>query len=1259
MKRFLFLALTAMAYAARTIVPSEPTLDSDGCYAISTAEQLYGYAKIVNESEVKTECGKLTKDIVVNEKNVKDTAFWTPIESFHGTFDGQNHTISGLICTDTSAYNVGMFGYVGAEIRERLSGEPWEVLKKAVVKNLGLINVSFVGKGAVGGIAGGAWGAVITNCYVDGAVYSNLYTGGLVYAGGLVGKSGPLEITNSRNLAYVGGYYAGGLVGNYDGSEPLTIVNSYNAGTISSNGTYGAFVGFSVGKLIISNSFNVGEKSLSREKLLVVGHHGRDTLIVDNYFYVDSWASNKYGINIDEKELKDGTLAQRLRNYNKDGIDGSVWGQWLGVDDIPQLSGKFVVGSSTLNIVAKTPSVVDGCYQIGTAEELYGFGFIANASLYSETPVCGKLTKDIVVNKNVLAKDTLNGNGGNFIPWFAVTNFAGTFDGAGHTISGLYFNDSLLRDAMGLFATVYAPDESRQVKIENVGIEDSYFYIFGSVGSLVGSVKTKSKTVTIKNCHGSSYLYGGAGGLVGSHAGDSLGIEDSYFDGVLESNNSSIGGLMSWVTGKFYIVNSYSVADLKVNPDFMGSYNGSLVGTNNVESNSYVVNSYGADPLSKKESREAYPLVGLASAGSIEFINSFSEKTGTEIFCFNCGSEKDFGIIQVDAGKFTDGSVAKLLHDYGESGINGLLWGQHVGYDAYPVFSGEVTTNFETSELKLVTFPEDTVKYSNSYIEGIKLSLPTPVRKDYVFKGWYASDDFSGEPVKSVPADAKGTQTFYAKWWHYPQMVGDCYELGDEGELILFSSFVDSLYRYSVNRPTLCTKLTNDIVLNKNVLVDGKLDSSKISSFVQWFPLNNYQGVFDGNGHTISGLYGYKGFFGKIESGNLVIKNLGIVDSHISGGNDVGGFVGEMYGKSLVIANSYFEGVVKGYENVGGLIGYTDRSQTLVLSSYHRGSVEGYADVGGLVGLSYEIYGSLMMMYSYNEGLVRSTWERSVGGLIGGEMTDFLHLSNSYNVATVTSKTSVVGGLVGSLKNDSAFIYNSYNLGNVSGTDSIGGVCGFKKDYVDLHLDAAYYLEGLPEGLGGTAVAAEDFANKNLLKRLQSYRDHGLDGSAWTQSDSDKYPVLNNKVSDKFIDSLLAVVTAPRSSSSSSVSSSSSSSSATEVSSSSEPKSSSSSVKSSSSSVKSSSSSNVPETSSSGKVSIASAFVASPVAIRTQGRMVEISGLRVGDSYALMDLQGRLLQHGQANGSTVMLQVAKSGRYLLRVAGRNRIVNVR
>lgn len=1318
MKRFFILALTAMvaAFAADPIVPSAPKLDTDGCYAISTAEELYGFADIVNASNTHDECGKLTKDIVVNEKNVKDTAFWKPIDIFHGVFDGQNHTISGLMYTDTSASGVGFFTSVSAVTKEISYGSR-EIVKYAVVKNLGLLDAHFYGKNYVGGIAGGAWGAKITNCYVDGSVYSSLRTGGLV------GNSGSLEIRDSRNLAYVGGYYSGGLVGLYEEREPLTIVNSYNAGTISSNGTYGSFVGYSLGKLEIINSFNVGEKSLSRETLPLVGHHDRDTIIVDNYFYIKSRESDKYGTIIDESELKNGKLAQRLRNYNKDGIDGLVWGQWLGVDDIPQLTGKFVVGSSKNNIVAKTPAVVGGCYQIGSAEELYGFAFIANASQYSDVPVCGKLTKDIVVNKNVLAKDTLNGDGSNFIPWLAVTNFAGTFDGTGHTISGLYFNDSWLHDAMGLFATVFAPDQSHEVKIENVGIEDSYFYVYGTVGSLIGAVESKSKTVTLKKCYASSYLRGASGGLVGDNSGDSLRIEDSYYDGVLESNENTIGGLLGWSGGKFYIVNSYSVADLKTDFSFTGAYYGSLIGTNSGETKSYVVNSYGADPLSKKESRDAYPLVGFASAGSVEFINSYSEKTGTEVACFNCGSKKDFGIIQVDADNFMNGSVATLLHNYGASDVNGALWGQHVGYDSYPVFSGDVSTNFVTSDLKLVTFPEDTVKYSNKYIEGIKLSLPIPVRKDHIFKGWYVSADFSGEPVKSVPAEATGTQTFYAKWWHYPQKVGDCYELGNEGELILFSSYVDSLFRYS-EHPTLCAKLTADIVVNKNVLVNGKLDTTRTDTLEPWIPMHGYNGVFDGNGHSISGLYstGYHclydngrlacGLFGKIERGNLVIKNLGIVDTYFLGGDDMGGFVGSMRGNSLVIANSYFDGVLLGIENVGGLVGYLDVANAVVLASYNLGLVDGDYDVGGLVGIADDV-DKLTVLYSYNEGPVKGI--QAVGGLVGQGVTEKFLIANSYNVGTVTSTKSVNGGLVGDFTFDSVYVYNSYDLGAVSGTDSLGAIYGLKRKSVVLDMDSVYYLEGLSANDGAIAVAAEDFANKNLLKRLQSYKNHGLDGSAWVQSDSDKYPVLNKKVSDKFIDSVFAAITAPGSSSSSSVSSSSSapksssssvaqsSSSSVKSSSSNAPKSSSSSVKSSSSSgapksssssvqssssmpksssslVKSSSSktsksssssakssnssvksssSKTPKSSSSGKVSIEATLALSPVVVHTLGRMVEISGLRVGESYALMDLQGRLLQRGFANGSTVMLQVAQSGRYLLRIAGRNKIVNVR
>ena len=465
----------------------------------------------------------------------------------------------------------------------------------------------------------------------------------------------------------------------------------------------------------------------------------------------------------------------------------------------------------------------------------------------------------------------------------------------------------------------------------------------------------------------------------------------------------------------------------------------------------------------------------------------------------------------------------------------------------------------------------------------------------------------------------------------------------------------------SLKKP-ICGKLVADIVVNENVLVDGKFNEAQSKSFVSWPAFEKYHGVFDGNGHTISGLYGGTSFIGSTEEGDLIIKNLGIEDSYFSGGNYTAGFVSKVDSMNLVIANSYFDGLVDGNKCVGGFAGRVDRSKTTIISSSNRGTVIGFYDVGGFIGISDERSGSLTVAYSYNAGDVVGL--KGVAGFVGEDYTDSLHISNSYNVGYVYAQEMYAGGFAAAIRSGSAMIFNSYNLGKIVSPDSADAISLYKGKYLNLKLDSVFYENSIA-GLGGTAVATEDFANKKLLKRLQSYKNHGLDGSAWTQSDSDKYPVLNKSVSDEFIDSVLSAITAPRSSSSSSakeVSSSSepkSSSSSVKSSSSSVPQSSSSSVKSSSSSVKSSSSSNVPKSSSSGKVSIASAFVASPVAIRTQGRMVEISGLRVSDSYALMDLQGRLLQHGQANGSTVMLQVAKSGRYLLRVAGRNRIVNVR
>ena len=82
------------------------------------------------------------------------------------------------------------------------------------------------------------------------------------------------------------------------------------------------------------------------------------------------------------------------------------------------------------------------------------------------------------------------------------------------------------------------------------------------------------------------------------------------------------------------------------------------------------------------------------------------------------------------------------------------------------------------------------------------------------------------------------------------------------------------------------------------------------------------------------------------------------------------------------------------------------------------------------------------------------------------------------------------------------------------------------------------------------------------------------------------------------------------------------------------------------------------ESSSSGLVSIVAMRNVSPIAVRHLGRSIEISGLQAGENYALMDMQGRLLQRGNGNGATVMLRVAQPGRYVVRVSGQVQTVLV-
>ena len=225
---------------------------------------------------------------------------------------------------------------------------------------------------------------------------------------------------------------------------------------------------------------------------------------------------------------------------------------------------------------------------------------------------------------------------------------------------------------------------------------------------------------------------------------------------------------------------------------------------------------------------------------------------------------------------------------------------------------------------------------------------------------------------------------------------------------------------------------------------------------VSWTPIGNsisgnpYEGTFDGNGHTISGLNidsstaDYQGLFGRVSG---TVQNLSVSGS-VSGNNYVGGVVGYNSG---IVTNCYNTGEVSG-NYVGGVVGYSSGDSSAsasVTNCYNTGSVSG-SYVGGVVGYS------------------------------SGGFSASASVTNCYNTGTVTGSGNNVGGVVGQNR---ASVTNCYNIGNVSGNNYVGGVVG--DNSIIGTVTGCYFLKGtaasgIGSGTGSTenvkSLTAEEFA---------------------------------------------------------------------------------------------------------------------------------------------------------------------------------------
>jgi len=375
----------------------------------------------------------------------------------------------------------------------------------------------------------------------------------------------------------------------------------------------------------------------------------------------------------------------------------------------------------------------------------------------------------------------------------------------------------------------------------------------------------------------------------------------------------------------------------------------------------------------------------------------------------------------------------------------------------------------------------------------------------------------------------------YYKWSGYSTYLqgagtdADPFLINNPSDLAYFRkqvSATDGTISYYLNNDTTATaktkdaqdafyKLTCDIYYNDPNGTEWESWSDTVkptnggASAHTWAPsgygdesTRRFQGCFDGDGHTIFGLYivhpdkNCVGFIGSFRYGT--IKDLTLAKGYVSGKNLVGGFVGQSkVCVELINCNSSLR--IKGAVGVGGLIGgnpkdatapYTDvdvgSEATIASFSMYNcsnsGTVNGTHYVGGLAGIVSSGSARAQIYRSNNSGVISAT-TNCAGGILGGvnQVDGFghCHIQHCVNTGKIQGGTGYyTGGIVGCARaleveycvnyadvasNGAVYtggisggcnsgdglangkVKSSFNYGKVTGTQYTGGIIGVAK----------------------------------------------------------------------------------------------------------------------------------------------------------------------------------------------------------------------
>lgn len=986
---------------------------------------------VSNEAELKTALSNTSADIVLTQ-DITLSGEWIPIGTkeapYMGTFDGQGHAIKGLTIT-TKADNLGFFSFIGstATVKNvsftgaKVLGNKQAAIVAGQAENATISNVYVsgyvTGCDHVGTIVGDARGDAnvdadgtnIKNCVSTAAAFSSDNQ-----AGGIAGWTnlGMFEYNVAYGAVTAPGGGAAGICSMIDNSGSASFIGNVSAIPYAKGGNNrtSGILGWKNGSgcAIVDDDQNLSSEATQ----YFVG--GNLTAAADIKFDENNDGIN--GIVTPAADLK--TAA----TYTTAGFSADVWnlvdGQYPTLKTqaalenaiyTAQAPARYVVGTeydtqavsalgSAVTITSSNPSViaVEGNVLKFEAQGDAVVTFTAAATdvapaFTTTLPITvGDINYAITTPADLMAvKYNMAGNftlendidmtGVDFTPIgiegnTSVAKFTGTFDGKGHIIKGLKY-DNADKGEVGLFS------QTENATITNLGIEGAHFVgnanVGGIVGRMYGGITANCATLN-SYIEGRDHVASIAGEINNTQDGETYNggsVSNCFSDAVVKSREYQAGGIVGTITCGTVENNLFTGT-----VDDRGCATGmvalvdrndapSLI-RNNVVAASHlygdvqrIVNTAGRDKAQLENNyvlNTTYCGANAKNAGVMENATDANSANGANAELDQLRSQSFYeglGFDFDDAWKFLDGAEGKTYPV--------LKWMQ-------PTLP---TTIFDIPVDRVLLYDQGMEFFSfapihASYGQDIDVQIVSGNDKANIIDGALWAGDESGAYAGSGPVVLKANiasdvASLFNTTNADAQFTINIARLGDAVDISTGQELVDKIKANPSGKFT----LVKDIDMSGINLTDFCSNDA-------------FSGTLDGNGHVVrNASVSYtggedKGIF--CTTNGATIKNIAFVDFNIAAANAKHvGFIGSA--ASTKFDQVYVQGKVSGDDHVAFLAG--DADNCTVTNTFTNGTLVGGSQIGGFFGCTLE--GGADIQKSYFNGSLTATHRGWVGGFIG------------------------------------------------------------------------------------------------------------------------------------------------------------------------------------------------------------------------------------------------------------------------------------